>query len=447
MLDSDKSLILILGDVDREGVTSKITSTRGQYKKKLLNSSVENWKSILRYFDEFSISQTLVKLTPYTYELIASEPYRCIAKNLFEKISELPNIVFVHESLFSGIEDLSSKIPKNESQIYIYEYYLKPPDDKIRLFVNEILENNNLNVIPYKKNAELTILALTFIEQIGENLLFRLYVPSNRMWSLETDKLLQLFRDYLSKVSNLNIRLDQYRTDQGTIFEFHGDKNVYSANISKEFDDFSAFLDLCISNPNSAEILLKDKRLSSKAIYEIVERYSKEAKRIVIDLKHERERKFLGVRHRLESELADIVPANFDWEVVNMLVDSAIPRLDGINSAFGIYQSSSQLSSALTVNINPQIFNKVEGIVAQEIIGAECFNENIRKLSELIQKYGGNKSADLNSAVYELADKSAPHSGRLTARQKLKKFLLSIGSSEDSSVGTLQAYVESQLGL
>ncbi|MGM3304993.1 hypothetical protein ACSQ6I_03235 [Anabaena sp. WFMT] len=439
MLDSHKPLILLLGDIDHEGVTSKITSTGGQYKKKLLNSSVDNWKSILKLFDEFSISQILIKLTPYTYELINSESYRGVAEKLFDKISEFPNIVFVYEFLFSGIKESSFESQNNKSQFYIDS---KSPEPITRLFVNEILESNNLNIIVYKKNAELTILALTFIEQIEQNLLFRIYVPSNRIWSLETDKLLQLFRDYLSKVSNLNISLDQYRTNQGTIFEFHGDENIYSANISKEFDDFSKFLDICISNPNSAEVLLQNKDLSPRAIYEIVERYSKEAKRLIVDIKQERERKLLGVQHRLESELADIVPPNFDWQVVNMLVDSVIPRLDGISSVLGIYQSFPQITSPLTVNINPQIFNKVEGIVAQEITGDISFNENISKLLELIQKHGNNKSAELTSAVYELADKSASNSGRLTARQKLKKFLLRIGDS-----GTLQAYVESQFGL
>ncbi len=182
------------------------------------------------------------------------------------------------------------------------------------------------------------------------------------MFSILSTEEPQLFRDYLSKASRLNVRLDQYRTEQGIIFEFHRDENTRSPDISKEFDDFSTFMDLCISNPDSAEILLRDKSLNSKVIHEIIERYSKEAKRLVIDLKHERERKLLGIRHRLESELAEIVPPDFNWQSLNLIVDASIPRIDGISSALGIYNSASQLSSAsnLTVNINPQIINKVK---------------------------------------------------------------------------------------
>ena len=42
------------------------------------------------------------------------------------------------------------------------------------------------------------------------------------VWRLDSiARLIQqaLFRDYLSKASDVNIRLDQYRTDKGTIFE------------------------------------------------------------------------------------------------------------------------------------------------------------------------------------------------------------------------------------
>ncbi len=226
-----------------------------------------------------------------------------------------------------------------------------------RFFVNSLLERIGLNVIPYKRNAELTVLALTFLDQTEQNLFFRMYVPSGRMWALEADKLLQLFRDYLSKVSKVNIRLDQYRTDQGTIFEFHGnDENDQILGISDKFDEFSRFLDLCVSNPSAAEELLKnDKDVDSKVIYEIVERYSKEAKRLVIDLKHERERRMLGVRHRLEAELTEIVPSDFNWQIINHLVDEAIPRINGVSSALG---ASLQLTSASSLTVNTQYGDK-----------------------------------------------------------------------------------------
>lgn len=442
MLDSNKSLTLLLGNVDDGGVSSKLKATGRQYKKKILDSSLDNWKSILECFDDFLIDEVLVKLTSHTYKLIASNEYQEIAEELFEKISQVSNIVFIYESFLVGIKEDASQ----DDYRYFYNSF---PDENTRIFVNSLLESVGLNVLPYKRNAEVTVLALTFLDQTEQNLFFRMYVPSGQMWALETDKLLQLFRDYLSKVSKINIRLDQYRTDQGTIFEFYGnDENSQILGISEKFDEFSKFLDLCISSPSAAEDLLKkNKDIDNKVVYEIVERYSKEAKRLVVDLKHERERKMLGVRHRLEAELAEIVPSDFNWQIIDHLVDAAIPKINGISSTLGV---PLQLGSAsnVTVNIQPQIISSVNGVVAQEIIGDQYISEDAERLLDLIRKYGGEKTSELISAVHELADESAPQPGRLTARQKLKKFVLGLGMRiGDIAVGVLQAYIESRLGL
>jgi hypothetical protein len=210
VLDSNKPLTLILGSVDDSGIVNTLTATGRQYKKKMLDSSIENWKSILEYFDDFLINKVLIKLSVITYELIASDEYTEIVEKLFKKIAETSNIVFVYESFLSGIKEQKTQ------NGYFFDFRL--PDEDTRIYVNSLLEQIGLNVLPYKRNAELTLLALTFLDQTEQNLFFRMYVPSGRMWALEADKLLQLFRDYLSQVSEVNIRLDQYRTDQGTIF-------------------------------------------------------------------------------------------------------------------------------------------------------------------------------------------------------------------------------------
>lgn len=108
--------------------------------------------------------------------------------------------------------------------------------------------------------------------------MFRIYVPSNRLWANEVDKLLQLFRDYLLRTGRKGIRLEQIRTDHGISYEFHGDDVPSSSSLSEDFQDFSRFLDLCVSNPDEAEALLRQKRIDPKEIGDILTRYSKEAK-------------------------------------------------------------------------------------------------------------------------------------------------------------------------
>jgi hypothetical protein len=78
-LERSKPLVLLLGHIDHEGITSSLKAPGEQYKKKVLDSSIENWHSILRYFDRFKIRALVVKLTPYTYQLISNPEYQQIA--------------------------------------------------------------------------------------------------------------------------------------------------------------------------------------------------------------------------------------------------------------------------------------------------------------------------------------------------------------------------------
>ena len=296
-------------------------------------------------------------------------------------------------------------------------------------------------------------MAETFIAETEQNLIFRMYVPSGRLWSNESDKLLQLFRDYLGKVAGVKVRLDQYRTDKGLIYEIHSEEITSSSEISVEFSEFTQFMDLCTSDPSAAEKMLQSRDLDQKDIIAILSRYSKEAKRLSVDLKHEREQKLLNIRQRLESELVDSIPGAMDWNAIGLLVDTAVPPLSGTMAAISVDQDpislpSNNTQNSLTININPQLVETVNGVVAQEIRGDQHISSEAQQLLALIHEYAGNNARELASAVHELEDKSAPKPGRLNAKQKIKKFLIDVsGNVGDVALGVLQSYIEKQLGL
>jgi hypothetical protein len=185
----------------------------------------------------------------------------------------------------------------------------------------------------------------------------------------------------------------------------------------------------------------------------ILSRYSKEAKRLSVDLKHEREQKVLCIRQRLESELVDLTPGETNWADVESLVNFAVPQLTGVHGAISVDQESMRLPSRdsmtnITINLNPQIVETVNGVVAQEISGDQHMGPEAQQLLELIKQYGEKDVRDLASSVHELEDTSAPTPGRFNARQKLKKFLIDVGAKAgDVAAGVLQSYVEKQLGL
>jgi len=373
---------------------------------------------------------------------MASKEYEGIREKLFRKIGAVSNILFVYEDILSG-----------QSKESVWGDIHHRPSEKAKNLVFEMLSDFGVNVLPYKRNAEVTVMAETFLAETEQNLIFRLYVPSGRLWSNESDKLIQLFRDYLAKVASIKVRLDQYRTDKGVIYEIHSEEVASSGGIDTEFSEFTQFMDLCVTDPSAAEIMLKDKDVASKDIVGILSRYSKEAKRLSVDLKHEREQKVLSIRQRLESELVDTIPGVIDWEAIDSLVNMAVPALSGTQGAIAVDQNPILLTkdahqNNITINVNPQIIDTVNGVIAQEIRGNQTIGVEAQQLLELIHKYGGKKSQDLASSVHELEDESAPKSGRLNAKQKLKKFLIDVGKKGgDIAIGVLQSYIEKQLGL
>jgi len=440
-LENDKPLVLLLGSIAHEGVLSMLQASDRQYKQKILHSKPKNWQSIVDYFNDFEVVSVLIKLDPHTISLMASEDYQNISKALFGKISVKQNIVFIYEDLLSG------KVEIDEWS----KFKNKLTEEDLNKVLN-MLQSFNLELVPYKRNAQVTVLAESFLQDTEKNLLFRLYVPSSRMWSNETDRLLQLFRDYLSTIGHLSVRLDQQRTDKGIIYEFHGDEPKGEHGLSEDFSEFTRFLDLCVSDQAAAGVLLENKHIDNINVQEILTRYSKEAKRLHVDLKHERERKILSIHQRLESELIDYVPNDVDWAMVKQIVETTVPTLEESGSPLRIINSLSRTNSPkafnVTINVKPQIVETVNGIVAQEINGNQNLGVQGQQLLELVQQYGEERRDELASAVYEINDKGTPVSEQLKASQKLKKFLIEVGrKTGDVAAGVLQKYIEHKLGL
>jgi len=55
-------LVLLIGDIDHEGVRSLLSQSGRVYKKKMLHSKPENWQDMADFFESHSITGVLVKL-------------------------------------------------------------------------------------------------------------------------------------------------------------------------------------------------------------------------------------------------------------------------------------------------------------------------------------------------------------------------------------------------
>ena len=109
-------------------------------------------------------------------------------------------------------------------------------------------------------------------------------------------------------------------------------------------------------------------------------------------------------------------------------------------------------SSALTVNIRPQIIHQVRGIVVQEVNGTVNLSAGALQMIDLIDSSDSGQAQNLRSAVYELEDPSTPAEKRLSAKARLKAFTYAAmhkGGEKLLEAGgdALIAYVRGTLGV
>lgn len=482
-------VVLLLGSVNREGATMALKATKKFYKHKLLDSSLHNWGEIIRAFDEYKITSVIAKITRNTLFLAASNQYKNSAIELFSLISRTPHIVFCHESMMTGqvrdeeistptinkydqkiaklnpnspsyfddLMELEEKRHKEEDRLnhieehnsLFYESYFSPPPDDIRLGALNLIYGCGVSITPYQKNFELSLLSSSFIEDQEHNLIFRMYIPASKLWSGEAEKIIQLFRDYLQRVSELDIRQDQRRTSQGIVYEFFGNGKLELQQLPEKFKEFTGFMESCVANPEAAKLVLETKNLNKLEVMNILERYSKEARRIHVDLKHERERAIMKIRHELESELIDHVREADEWATIAQLINNSVPGTEGarLSTAFTGAAAVGRPTN-YTINLRPQIIERVNGIVAGTINGDQHLTERDKELLKLIGKFGERDTTQLSACVHEISDPQIESSRKVEAKSKLLSFIFKVTDKiGDVAAGVLKSYLEKQVGL
>jgi hypothetical protein len=362
----------------------------------------------------------------------------------------------VHESVFTGENSLPVDPGQDDEHPtpewltdpeFVSTLFEKPSDDERRK-VDELLTQHGINILPYKTNAELSVLSSAFLDDNERNLLFRIYVPSGRLYAAEADKLLTLFRDWLGQVGRYSVRQDGYATDAGHVYEFFGGSPSGSLEISQDFADFSSFLNMCVDNPEAATERVVLAGLEQMAGVQLVARYGKEARRLKTDVRHAYEMRVLTLRQQLESELMDAGEPNLTQQVEALIERLASPPAEISPGQILAGSRNAAGNTSITINMNSQLFDRFEGTVVQNIQGTVHLNPNAKELLSLIEMYGGSQSTELVSAVHEMEDTQARPEERLEARQRIKVFLTRLGGKlGESALSVLQAYVENKIGL
>jgi hypothetical protein len=435
---------LILGSRVSESVSSKLDATSTPWQRKSFHSGKENWFEIGGLIDQPDLAGVIATLPRDIFERLDRDRDATYVRDLLTKLGGVPHMVLVHEAVFGGAATLDLEEsdddwdqPWNDAQAADYFGII---DEAVRLRVLDLLESFGITATIYKRNAEASLLAVSFIDDQQDGLIFRIYIPAGRIFEDEGAQLMSLFHDWLTSVKGLVVRQGGYDTGRGRVIEFYTNDVAAVADWPARVSEFQTFVSM-LDDTKAAELMLTSMGIKADRATDLVSKYAKASRRIQVDIKHERERKALSVRQQLEAELVD-EGESVSPETIAATVEALIPMGP---SAVG---EIAMRSATPSVQINQQFIGRVEGIVANTIAGNAVTGLEAEELARLIAAFGGDDSAGLSEDLREVSDPGAPKPSKLKARQRLKAFLIRVGEhAEKIGVSVLQKWIDNQLGL
>lgn len=418
--ETAEKVVLLIGDLVQEGVTTKIKSMGCTYiQKRLLGSNPENWESTARIITENRSSGQLVAafllLTQGCLVLAASEDYAEAWDQLAEELKACDAVVFVYAGNLEG----------NWTEFDTF-HNESPEEITAALKVLSQLREAGSKILPYTKRRDLTVAITDHLETMERGVLLRLYVPNNRYQADQLASLLRLLESYLRDVESISFAIDTRKTAHGTVYVFSsqggfGGPDEFGAAITR----FENFMQVCENDPTAARQMLACSELDAPEVEAVVIKFSKEFRRLKVDIKHEYERKVLSLRQRMESEL-------IDGSVT--FTPLASPSLLGLVNNSGVIQ----------INVTD---NSVSSRIETLVNGDIHYAEQDRELMSLFVKFLDTfEAVSMKTSLEELKDESSPPAARTTAKQKIVGFLYGVASKVgDAAVKSLAAYVEGKI--
>lgn len=309
--------------------------------------------------------------------------------------------------------------------------------EEVNQFLNYLYETG-AEICPFVNRSDVTLRLQEFLHDVEQGVFLRLFVPSDRLQAQQLDGLLSVLERYLRQVELHNFSIDAAKSEKGIVYLFKSDAGMANLqSLNEAFGRFDTFMKLCGDDPAEAESILKSQGIRAEDANFLVDRYSRDYRRLIIDTKHEFERKTLALRQRLESE---------------MIEESSLPIVSWTN------ESLSGLLSITGGNVEVNIGSlsvikakKIHTEVEHLINGSVTYNESDKALLELVGRYAERLEAiQCKSDLDQLKDPSTQDLARQNAKQRLIGFLRKAAKkagdvAENVAVETLSIYLESLL--
>jgi DNA-binding XRE family transcriptional regulator/ribosomal protein S13 len=286
-------------------------------------------------------------------------------------------------------------------------------------------------------------------EDDPEQLLLRLYIPSERLYAEEAARLLSLFREWLHKARGQGVELHEYHTAAGTMYEFFAGGPASGIDLRAQMDVFTNFLGACTENQSAAVEMLTIAGISPASSAEIVQKFGLEARRVQRDLKYEWQERILRIQHRLEEELdySGVDLRTLPSRQLTSVIETYVPGPAAEQSlALLASLEKSRPNEPITVQFNQQIVGQLAGTILQNVQGTMKFGFEGEALLRLVKEQASQDEAPLlEAAIYELHKPEVRGAVRSKAKQRLLTFLKGVGGvGRDVSKELLVKWLESK---
>lgn len=422
------------------------------------------WLKRAKTLEELILSDELTATIIYLHTSLllkaSKKDYQSAFFKILEQATRSKTIVFIFQDNLDGIfsmrhwetrmpmtlKELENELHEaKENKLFRFEHLENAIDrlkeyesrkTEVEKFIASIYEFG-VEVAPFYARDDVTIRLLEFLGDIEQKVFLRLFVPDDRLQADQLKSLLSVLERYLRQVENQNFSIDSTKSEKGIVYIFRSDNEGSSLQkLNDAFFRFDSFMTMCGDRPEQALEILKMQGINNIDSRFYIEKYSRDYRRIILDTKHEFERKSLLLKQRLESEIIDQggQPA-LSWpkESVSNLV-SAVAT--GQNVEINIRN--------LNIDNSSKLHTEIEKIINGSII----YNEQDKLLIELFSKYAdGLETLQCRSDLDQLKDNTVAEPARRNAKQRLTGFLLKAAKkagdmAEKIAVETLTRYLE-----
>lgn len=449
--------VIIIGHLTQEGILSKIRSLGYRYAQKVLYSSPENWEKIENYLVQMraigKVTAILIHLSESLILRMASNhQYIVIWRRLLSEIRKHKSLIFIYEDNMLGtFTTIKTEIDTFEEfkaksfakftqshQLLLQEDHAKSIQELFNhaSIGKQILDEtyqSDIEIVAYKKNADITMRVMEFLDDIDSGTFLRLYVPNGRYQAEQFAGLLKIFEDYIQRVEGKSFVIDTRKTESGVVYIFRsrGD-NSTALDLDAALSRFDEFMLSCQNEPDKAEQSLVNIGISPISATSMVAKYSRNYQRILLDMRHEKQQKMLLLQQQMEYDILE--------NATNSLFTSE--KMLNSQSLFSLEGNSGTVN--LTVNnINPQSTQIIDSIMYGNITYTNQDKELIKIFHDNLDK---SSAKQLQSQLDQLNDKNTPSNEKQRARQRIMDFLVKMAAVlGESAVKGFASYLESRI--